>query len=262
MRPSLLASLVSGALAVAFVAGPATAGIVNVQSVVSAEAEEGLTGSVTASVDFRRGNTSRLVLSAAPVLRYRADRQVFIVYGSGEYDEDNDAIRKVFGHGRYRYIISPRLTAEVFTQGETNPGQGQDLRLLAGAGPLLQLLDSHGLRLAWGVAYMFEHERVTPDEDGLDAQHRVSSYLSSNYQLKDNLQLIETVYVQPRITDPGDLRLLNETQLSVSATTYLALNLSFNFAYDTEPSPRFASDGVTEREKYDSALKMSLTVQF
>ncbi len=239
---------------------PATAGIVNVQSVISVEAEEGLSGSVTGALDLRRGNTERFIFSLSPTLRYRIGPHLFITYGSGEYDEDNDDINKVFGHGRYRYQITPRLTGEFFTQVERTPGRSLDLRALAGIGPLVKIADSHGLRLSGAIAYMLEYEDVDDavfiaGEEDPGLQHRISSYLTGSYVLADNLQLVETVYVQPLITDPNDVRLLNESQLSVTITSYLAFNASLNLAYDTRPSPAV-------NKKLDLQIKNSLTLQF
>ncbi|WP_199351160.1 DUF481 domain-containing protein [Haliangium ochraceum] len=248
-------------------AKPAAADIVNVISVVSVEAEEGLSGSVTGAVDFRRGNTTRLILSAAPVLRYRQGEHLFLSYGSGEYDEDNDTVRKIFGHARYRHAFTEQLTGEVFTQHETNPGRGQEYRGLVGVGPLYQLVDRDHVRLAGALAYMLEYELVdettvtcppeVPDcADDPGLQHRLSAYLTGSYAIADNLQVVETLYLQPLVTDPaGDFRLLNDAQISVLLTKFLAFNNALTVAYDSAPNP-------TINKNYDIALKSSITLQF
>lgn len=246
----------------ALAAPPARANIVNVTSVISVEAEEGFTGSLTGAVDFRRGRISRLLLSVSPVLRYRAGEHLLIAYGAGEYDEDNDAVRKIFGHGRYRYALSPRLTAEIFTQHEANPGIGRTYRGLAGVGPLFDLVEREALRVSAGVAYMLEYERVgydcPVDAPGCDAdpglQHRLSSYVTGSYAIQDNLQLVETLYLQPSIVDPADIRLLNDTQLSVLVTDFLAFNTTLSLAYDRAPNP-------TVIDRRDIALISSITLQ-
>jgi hypothetical protein len=265
MSHGRVVALASWTLAL-MLARPAAADIVNVISVISIAPEEGLTGSLTGAIDARRGRASRLVLSAAPVLRYRHGDHLFITYGSGEYDEDNDAVNRLFGHARYRYRVMPRLVGEVFTQHETNPGVEQEYRGLAGAGSLFELIERKHARVAWGLAYMLEYERVEddvvcpPDQPGCAAdpglQHRISSYLTANYQLDTNLQLVETLYVQPRVTDPvSDFRLLNDIQIAVLVTKLLSFNTTLSWIYDRAPNP-------TIYERYDIVLKSALTLQF
>lgn len=245
-------------------ARPAAADIVNVVSVISVTSDEGLTGSLTGAIDARRGRVSRLVLSAAPVLRYRRGSHLFITYGSGEYDQDNEAVNRLFGHARYRYRVMPRLIGEVFTQHETNPGVEQEYRGLVGAGSLFDLVTRKHARVAWGVAYMLEYERIEDDvacpqpgcnvDPGL--QHRVSSYVTANYQIEPNLQLVETLYVQPLVTDPvSDFRLLNDVQIAVLVTKILSFNTTLSWIYDRAPNP-------THYERYDLTLKSALTLQF
>ncbi|GAB4534661.1 MAG: hypothetical protein Tsb0020_50170 [Haliangiales bacterium] len=247
-----------------FASAPATADIVNVQSVISVEAKEGPSGSVTGALDYRRGNTERFVASLSPTLRYRIGPHLFITYGTGEYSR-NDNIKTIFGHGRYRYQLTSRLTGEFFTQLEANPRRALDRRALAGVGPLVKIAEGHGLRLSGAVAYMLEYEDIddlalsSTEEEDPGLQHRISSYLTGSYQLADNLQLVETIYVQPLITDPNDVRLLNESQLSVAITSYLAFNASFTLSYDTEPNPIREN---TEGKRLNLQLKNSLTLQF
>lgn len=266
MSHGRVVALVSGALAL-MLARPAAADIVNVISVISVAPEEGLTGSLTGAIDARRGRVSRLVVSAAPVLRYRHHSHLFITYGSGEYDQDNETVNRLFGHMRYRYRVTPRVIGEVFTQHETNPGVEQAYRGLVGAGPLFNLLERKHGRVALGVAYMLEYERIEDElpegvvcppgctaDPGL--QHRISSYLTANYQLDTNLQLVETLYVQPLVTDPAsDFRLLNDIQIAVLVTKYLSFNTTLSWIYDRAPNP-------TIYEHYDITLKSALTVQF
>ena len=260
-----IVALSAGALVLALPAGPVAANVVNVVSVISVEPEEGLSGSVTGALDLRRGRAERLMLSVAPVLRYRHQDHLVIGYGSAEYDEDNDALNKVFGHVRYRLRLTPRVTGEVFTQHVTNPGLDQTYRGLLGVGPLLDLVNNQSMRVAWGVAYMLEYELVDDvdcpgtdtgcDEDpGL--QHRVSSYVTGSYQLDDRIQIADTMYVQPLIRHPvADIRLLNDAQIAVLLTRSVSFNTTLSLAYDRAPNP-------TTYERYDITLRSAITVQF
>ncbi len=262
--PRIGICVVSAAIALAM-AAPAQAQIINVLSVVSAKADEGFNGSLSGGLDWRTGNTQRLAFSLGPVARYRLNQHLFIVYGSGEHDRETSQ-EKVFGHGRYRYEFLPWLTGETFTQAEYNKNRGLELRLLAGAGPLFVIFDRGDARVSVAAAYMLEYEEIL-DSDDSDLQHRISSYLAGSVPLVENVQFNQTVYVQPRIDDFGDIRILNESQISIQLTTNLAFNTALTLAYDPRP-PGVGDDydcpeGDEEGRKcLDSSLKSSITYEF
>lgn len=251
------------ALAV-LLARPAAAGIVNVQSVLATEAEEGLSGSITGAMDWRTGTVDRLVFSLAPVMRYRTGDHLFLAYGSTEYDDSAD-IAKVFGHGRYRHALSERITGEVFTQAEYDEKRALTLRTLGGVGPLFHLFKRDDLRLSWGVAYMLEYEEINDDKatrvpDVTGLQHRISSYLTGSYALADNLQLVETIYVQPLITGPDNVRLHNDSSIVITISKQLSFNTTLALSYDTDPP--YETDDPPSAAELDTALKSSITYQF
>ena len=64
---------------------------------------------------------------------------------------------------------------------------------------------------------------------------RVSSYGLVRVKLIENVSLLETVYAQPRVARPSDIRLLNETALAVTPNAHLTLSLSFTLTYDAAP---------------------------
>lgn len=239
---------------------PATAGIVNVQSILATEAEEGLSGSITGSADWRTGNVNLLVLSAAPVARYRRGNHLGLVIVRGELGRSNDVriISKTFEHLRYRYDLHPRLTLEAFTQHEYDRFRRLELRALAGAGPLIHLVRGDDYRLSWGLAYMLEYEKLRddtlPDAGATDLAHRASTYLTGSYELDERVQVVETFYAQPRITDAGDLRLLNDANLIFKITEEVGLTTTFSLSWDRKPPA-----GI---EKLDTGLKSSITYSF
>lgn len=65
---------------------------------------------------------------------------------------------------------------------------------------------------------------------------------------------VETVYIQPRLDDPGDVRVLGELAVQSKLSSRVALKDSFNVAYDRTPP-----DGV---KRYDTALEVSLIATF
>lgn len=235
------------------------ANIYNVQSILATEAEEGLGGSIIASVDWRTGNVSYLFLSATPVARYRhGDHQLIgIVRAEHKTSRGQRIISRFFEHLRYRYELGDRLLLETFGQHEFDAVKRLQLRALVGAGPKVDLVEGDDYGLGLGLAYMLEYERIKnddePDAGDRDLAHRASSYLTGRYELAPHLQLIETFYVQPRLTALADTRLLSDTQLVVQATAHVSLTTSFSIAYDTEPPAAI--------DRLDTALVSSITIE-
>lgn len=238
-----LTALAAAAL-VAAVATPAAAQIQNVQSALATEAPQGLSGNVAGSVDWRTGNISFLSLAASGSARYRHDRHLIV--GLVRLERKSSADTLIFGrtfeHLRYRYLLSERLLFETFVQHEYDALKRLNIRALGGAGPRYQLLDGKSYGLGVGVAYMLEYEQLSdPDDPAIsdagedDLAHRLSSYLVGHIEIDDNFQLVETFYVQPRITDPADTRLLSESSIVLKATDKLSFTTAFIISFDNRP---------------------------
>ena len=252
-------------------ARPARADIVNVQSALATEADQGLSGSVTGAADWRQGNSERLTLGLSPVARYRSGKHLIIGLLRGELFRagDGEFDRKIFEHLRYRYFFGDRLLGEVFAQHEFNEVRRLSLRALVGFGPKYQLVDSDRVQVGVGVAYMLEYEKLQDDwvidsdsSEGDAVNHRISSYLTCSYELdKDRLQLVQTLYAQPAATSPDDIRLLSESHVVVKVTKSIALTTSFVLAIDSKP-PVDTTGMEPDVETYDTTLKTSLTYSF
>ncbi len=251
------------ALSTTIFANRAEAGIVNVQSALATAAKPGLSGSATATIDWRTGNSKLLLLGLSPVARFRAGDHLLIAILRGDYGKSGstDITRKAFAHLRYRYDFHPRILGELFQQSEYDKFKLLKSRVLVGAGPKIDLLSNKRLSIALGVAYMFEYENPSSGALETDSKvfHRVSSYLMGRFELDDRVQIVETVYAQPCITDPADIKLLNESQVVIKLTKRIALKSSLVVGFDAEPLNK--SDG-TPLERLDTATKTSVTVSF
>ena len=240
----------------------AHAGIENVQSALVGEPEEGAAGSATLSADLRTGNVSFLFLSASLHSKYRQGQHVWLALAKFDRKTNDDAVlvNRTFEHLRYRYLHSESWLAEVFAQHEFNGIKQLRLRTLIGAGPKFTWRASDDAEFGLGVAYMFEGEVVREPnpaggtDDVSDLAHRISSYLVGSYEPNERVQLVETFYVQPRLTDANDLRLLSDASVIAKITEMIAFTTSFNVSYDSRPP-----SGV---KKLDTALKSSVTISF
>ncbi len=240
-------------------ANDAHAGIYNMQSILSTKAEEGLSGAISASADWRRGNVTYLFLSTTPLARYRSGNHLFIGMMRGDHKTSGDAtiISNTLEHLRYRYRISNELLGEVFVQHSFDDVKRLNLRALVGAGPKVTLVTGKSYALDLGVSYMLEYERLQKgafsDSGATDLAHRNSTYLTGYYQADDHFQITESVYLQPRLTGASDVRLLSESQITFKITRRLSYTTSFTIAYDSRPPDTI--------KKLDTALISSITFQ-
>lgn len=246
---------------IAAVAAPAHAGIQNVQSALATETKEGFSGNLTGSMEWRTGNISFLSMALGGSARIREGKNLLIgLVNLGRKSSDGDLIfGRTFEHMRYRYLLNDWLLLEAFAQHEYDAKRRLNFRALGGFGPKADILEGDGYRVGGGVAYMYELEQLsvaegTADSGTNDTAHRLSSYLVGSYEYSDRLQLVETFYVQPRLTDAADTRLLSESSMVVRATKKLSLTTSFTVAYDNR-TPETV-------EKTDTALQTTLTYEW
>ena len=133
-----------------------------------------------------------------------------------------------------------RVGSEVFGQAQFSEFKRLNLRLLAGAGLRFQLFSGESLESALGVAYMTEIESLDLPENEAehpreDLSHRLTSYLTIRAKIQDYLALVGTTYVQPRLSDFADLRVIGDLALEVSLSKSVKLVESFGFSYDSRP---------------------------
>lgn len=251
-----------GLTALAAASRPARAQIVNVQGqLAAAPDDDGVTGQVELKLDWREGNAPLFDVGGSAAVMVRRGRLLALALAKGEYGESRDVelVRKTFEHLRARYTIDCRWRWEAFVQHEFDEFRRLSVRALAGTGPALQIVAGSPYALLAGAAYMFEIEQLDDRPDTIDAgdravAHRASLYLTGVAALASNVSVVQTVYVQPRLDDPGDLRLLGELAVTTKLTKHLALTDGLTVAYDRTPP-----DGV---EPLDTQLKVALVVKF
>ena len=243
-------------------AGTARAQIVNVQGALArAPAEDGVTGQAELKINWREGNNPLFDIGGAGNVVVRRGPVLGLALARGEYGTSRGLTlaRKSFEHLRARVELDCRWRWEAFAQHEDDQFKRLSLRALAGTGPALQIIDDKAITLLAGAASLFEYERLDRRTGTLDAgarttAHRASVYVTGHEDLSGGVAIVETVYAQPRLDDPGDLRLLGELAAQSRLSSRIALRNSFNVAYDRTPP-----DGV---KRYDTALEISVLVTF
>lgn len=248
--------------AIAASAGPARAQIVNVQGALAkAPAEDGLVGQLELKLNWREGNNPLFDIGGAGNLVLRRGSVIGLLLARGEYGTSRGLTlaRKSFEHARVRVELDERWRWEVFGQHEYDQFRRLSLRALAGTGPALQIVEAPAIGLLAGAAYLFEYERLDRRDGAIDAgrrgtAHRASIYLTGHEEPAPGVLIVETIYLQPRLDDPGDVRVLGELAAQTRLSARIALKNSFIVAYDRTPP-----DLV---QRYDTALEVSLILSF
>jgi putative salt-induced outer membrane protein YdiY len=238
----------------------APAQIVNVQPLVSGQDQDGFSGSLTGSADWRTGNSELILLEGSLVARYRNGPHLVFLLGKAEFGASGPVkfSNRDMEHLRYRYTALENLQLETLVQHARDAFQRQALRVLWGAGPRFVWSLPDVLDAAVGVAGMLELERLAHD-DAPDAGEelrdvRLSSYLSLCFKINSTLRVSETVYVQPRADRFRDLRILSEAELLVTLAPHFALKVASGIAYDSEPPATL--------ERLNTKLTTGLEVSF
>ncbi|HEX4422957.1 MAG TPA: DUF481 domain-containing protein [Kofleriaceae bacterium] len=264
MSRSWLVIAVAIVLSLALALGPgvAQAQIVNVQAALAKPPEhDDQAGQVEGKITWREGNNPLFDLGGAGSLVVRRSNVLGLIVVRGEYGTSAGTLltKKTFEHIRIRSLLDGGWRWEVFAQHEYDQFRRLSLRAVTGTGPAYQLVDTKPIVVLAGAAYIYEDERLDTRAGTIDAgvhsvAHRISAYVTGHESVGAGAAIIETVYAQPRIDDPGDIRILGELSVQSKLSSRIALKDSFNVAYDRTPPDRV--------KPYDTALEASVIVTF
>lgn len=221
---------------------------------------DGFQTTLGGDVALQSGNSDLFEVGARLRFDYRAGRHYTFLTGEVRYgEEDGKAFRdRSFGHLRYNHRLKPWLVGEAFTQLENDGFTRLQLRVLAGGGLRLRYLDTEQVKVFQGTTPMYEHENLKRGGLGphpaATSGVRWSNYLNVRLQVSASTYLRHTVYLQPRIDDTSDVRILNETRLAVALTKRVSLQVTFDLDYDSRPPANV--------EELDVTLRNGLSVSF
>lgn len=252
---------VTALLCCALLAAEARA-IVNTQPLLEKLGGDGISGELRTSFEWQTGNVDLLRLSAGALFLFRRCDNTVVWSSALDIGETNDEsfLYRMFSHLRYQYRASELVTWEAFGQIAHDRFRRITLRGLLGTGPRWTLVEGESAHLAWGTAYMFEHEEYGTGEDLSDSgqsrdNHRLSTYLNARVAANERVDFSATIFYQPRFDAwADDWRLLSEIELSIQLVEQLALTVSFTVAYDSTPP-----DDI---EKLDTATKAGVKFSF
>jgi hypothetical protein len=236
--------------------------IVNVQGQLAKPPDkDGVTGQAELKLDWRDGNNPLFDIGGTGSVLVRRGRVLGLAFARGGYGRSRGLTltKRSLEHARLRAALSCVWRWEAFAQHEYDQFRRLSVRGLLGTGPALQIFHTQAAGLLAGAAYMFELEHLdermgTIDAGARSVTHRASFYVTGTEQIGEAVSLAQTVYVQPRIDDASDVRVLAEASVTTKLSKRFALSDSFTFAYDRTPP-----DGV---KRYDTQLRVSVIITF
>jgi hypothetical protein len=160
-----------------------------------------------------------------------------------------------FEHLRIRHEVDCHWRWELFGQHEYDAFRRLAIRGIVGTGPAFRFIASEPATLLAGAAYLFEYERLdrrdgTSDAGERSVFHRASFYVTGTHKLNKTNSITETIYAQPRLGQPSDIRILAEIAVVSQLSKRLALSDALTFSYDRTPPD--------EIEQLDTQLVVSL----
>lgn len=221
----------------------AVAAQVNTERLRGAEGA-GFSGSVELSYANRTGNTDLSEGGLTLGLHWRGGPRAALALASVEAGRGRaeTTVNRGFVHLRgMRDLssLSSRIAWEAFLQHEYDRLARLTARSLVGTGPRFTLLERGRTTAHLGIAYMFEREEVdvllASGEPRVRRNHRVSTYLAVAVGAGERVAFGNTVYVQPRLGEADDVRVLEEAMLKVGIVGALSLKVALTVRYDGQP---------------------------
>jgi hypothetical protein len=211
---------------------------VNTEDMRRAQRSDGVGFEFDATGAYATGNTNYLLIGLGSRVDVALGADEAFVVGRFQLSEADGTIyrNQAFAHARYNNQISPLVIGEVFVQAEQNRQQLLEQRYLLGSGVRLQFVRSETAGLALGLTPMFEYEQLSLDpRPDAETYFRVSSYLSARLKVSDAASLSAVGYVQPRMDDFEDLRVLGQSALDLKLTRHVSVAVRANLRYDSRP---------------------------
>jgi len=233
---------------------------VNIEKFRESTYERGFSGNVGIDLSSRTGNVDvkEVTIESRSDYIWKEMNTFLVVRGEYGWQGGKQYSNEGLIHLRHVFRIKAYIQPEVFAQTDYNKKRLLLFRALAGGGFRFTVEKSSKTTLWWGTAFMMEHERYDYKKNNGDEKEanviRWSNYISANIIFTERVGWGMTTYIQPRIDDFGDVRILGETNLTTDLAKQLFLIITFRMHYDSKP--------FDEIKSLDTALGTGLVLDF
>lgn len=209
----------------------------------------GTTGSISLTLDGKLGSSDKFALGTSLKLIKSFSRDELITIFSRDYAEVDDVVNtdESFLHIRYLTKHSKNWGHEVFTQYQEDRFSLLANRSLLGAGVRYTLNQKPEKKQNnhFGFGAFYEEEKYTNASNiANEDTYRFNIYWAYRNKLADNIFYTSTLYFQPKASDLSDEKGLWQNTLSISVTSTINLNLTWDVEHDTD-SPNDRDDTET-----------------
>ncbi|MEO8231230.1 MAG: DUF481 domain-containing protein, partial [Ignavibacteriota bacterium] len=187
------------------------------------------------------GNTDFQFINLGGRLNYNwGTSYTFLVADGGFGWEDGERIfNQALLHLRHVHSLNDLFQVEVFAQTDFDKKRLLEGRELLGGGLRYKILTFDNAKFRIGASYFYEHERYDVPANSIHGSNlfsnRLSTYLTFELEIKDDVKLITVNYFQPKIGEWEDFRITSDLSLIVGLTSFVDLSVSFSLRYDANP---------------------------
>ncbi len=203
--------------------------------------EEGTSVALDASTALRSGNSDLFDISLGGQVNHRSGDHTTLALARVRYGKNDGTTysSSAFGHLRYTRWFIPRAAGEAFFQLERDRFTLLQVRSLLGVGGRLQVAHASDVYLYMGSALMLELEQLDKSKVSVhpatSESIRWSNYLSLRWEITPRTTISSTLYVQPRLDDFEDIRLLHDAAIEVGISSKVSLRVVLRQRFDNRP---------------------------
>ena len=208
--------------------------------------------SADVALSLKRGNAELLDLSTSGMVGTITGRHWPRAIFGGRYlsSEEASILDDQFLQLRYSYILGPATRTFHFVQAQKNQTLLLDSRWLLGSGIRRALIETEAVSLALGTGLMAEWERLDPDQLSAgdapkESALRMANLMVLSWNFETGARILNILYVQPDVSDFGDLRVLNDLGLSMPLTDALRATVSLEWRRDSRAPAALSKDDLS-----------------
>jgi hypothetical protein len=240
-------------------ASPLTAQV-NIEALRPDDPPVGRSGSLSGDLTVRTGNIDFVQLAFGARHQHVTESLTTLVIGDGGVGLLGGSSFASSGLFHFRQTWRPLvgISPEWYAQTNYDRAQLLRLRLVAGAGGRTSLSRGTWGQLGVGTGLRLEHERLKVPMDAVHPSRtstvRASSFVTLKIVTGESFVVTSTSYIQPRVSRPGDVRVLENMRIGASVTDRVSLTVAFDLRFDSEPP-----DGIA---RLDSTLRTGVTYSY
>ncbi len=199
------------------------------------KSDSGWAGNIKGSYNISKNTKKIKQLQTNVHIQHKREIHTFLIVSNlsfikaGEENFENNGSQ----HFRYTRDMWKWMSVEGFAQFQYNRVLKVKFRNLWGAGVRFEAFDKENFRFYLGNIMMYEHERH--ENDDIENNLRLSYYINLAWKMKENINFNSITYIQPKMFDMGDYRVLWQSGVGFKVLKNLEIGIQYNWMIDSRP---------------------------